>query len=142
MLSKGAFNALLKILEEPPKHVKFILATTDVHKVPETILSRCQRYDFRSISEDDIRERLLYVAKSENVNIDTESLDYITKEAKGGLRNALTLFEQLIVDGSISFSYIESTLGVSSEGEKESFLLKLLEKDISLLTDYDTLLEK
>jgi len=142
MLSKWAFNALLKILEEPPKHVKFILATTDVHKVPETILSRCQRYDFRSISDNDIWERLRFVATAENITIDTQSLDYITKEAKGGLRNALTLFEQLIVDGNISFSYIESTLGVSSEEEKISFLQKLLEKDISLLTDYDTLLEK
>ena len=142
MLSKWAFNALLKILEEPPKHVKFILATTDVHKVPETILSRCQRYDFRSITDEDMWERLRFVATAENITIDNQSLDYITKEAKGWLRNALTLFEQLIVDGNISFFYIESTLGVSSEEEKISFLQKLLEKDISLLTDYDTLLEK
>lgn len=141
MLSKWAFNALLKILEEPPKHVKFILATTDVHKVPETILSRCQRYDFRSISESDIRERLIYVAKSEGIEIDIESLNYITKEAKWWLRNALTLFEQLIVGSSITFSYIESTLWVSSESEKEIFLTKLLAHDTTLLHDYDSLLE-
>ncbi len=142
MLSKWAFNALLKILEEPPKHVKFILATTDVHKVPETILSRCQRYDFRSISEDDMRDRLRFVATAENITIDNQSLDYIIKDARWGLRNALTLFEQLIVDWEINFTYIESTLWVTSEDEKESFLQKLLEKDISLLTDYDSLLEK
>jgi DNA polymerase-3 subunit gamma/tau len=65
MLSKGAFNALLKILEEPPSHLKFILATTESHKIPETILSRCQRYDFKSIAPNDVKERLLFIAKSE-----------------------------------------------------------------------------
>lgn len=65
MLSKGAFNALLKILEEPPKHVKFILATTEIHKVPDTILSRCQRYDFRNHTDKDVEERLKYIAKEE-----------------------------------------------------------------------------
>ena len=142
MLSKWAFNALLKILEEPPKHVKFILATTDVHKVPETILSRCQRYDFRSISEDDMRERLSYVAKSEGIMIDEASLDYIIKDARWGLRNALTLFEQLIVNWEIRFDYIESTLWVSSEDEKNVFLQKILSRDTSLLSDYEALLEK
>jgi len=65
MLSKGAFNALLKILEEPPKHVKFILATTEIHKVPDTILSRCQRYDFKNFSPDEISGRLKYIAEQE-----------------------------------------------------------------------------
>ncbi len=142
MLSKWAFNALLKILEEPPKHVKFILATTDVHKVPETILSRCQRFDFRSISSTDMRARLEYVAEEEWVSIDNESLDYIISEARGWLRNALTLFEQLIVDGKISFSHIEATLWVTSSGEKEAFLQKILTRDTSLLSDYDALLAK
>jgi len=77
MLSKGAFNALLKILEEPPNHVKFILATTETHKVPETIISRCQRYDFKRIDEESIRKRLLFIAESENVKIDDKSLNYI-----------------------------------------------------------------
>ncbi len=67
MLSRPAFNALLKTLEEPPEHVKFVLATTDVHKVPETIVSRTQRYDFRRISESDIAERLRFVAKEEGI---------------------------------------------------------------------------
>lgn len=141
MLSKWAFNALLKILEEPPKHVKFILATTDVHKVPETILSRCQRYDFRSISEHDIQERLSYVANSENIEIDTASLNYIAREAKWWLRNALTLFEQLIVDWKIQFDHVESTLWVSSDNEKDIFLQKILARDTSLLNDYETLVE-
>jgi DNA polymerase III gamma and tau subunits homolog len=67
----------LKILEEPPKHVKFILATTETHKVPETIISRCQRYDFKRIDNDSIRERLLFIAKSEDIKIDEDSLNYI-----------------------------------------------------------------
>ncbi len=82
MLSKGAFNALLKILEEPPKHVKFILATTDIHKVPDTILSRTQRYDFRNISPEDITQRLKYIAKNEKITVDDASLDYITQRAE------------------------------------------------------------
>ena len=83
MLSKGAFNALLKILEEPPVHLKFILATTESHKVPETILSRCQRYDFKSITSEDLKQRLLYIAQVENISIDEESLAFIVKQANG-----------------------------------------------------------
>ena len=82
MLSKGAFNALLKILEEPPSHLKFILATTEIHKIPETILSRCQRYDFKSISPHDVRERLLFIAEKEGVNIDEESIHFIVKQSQ------------------------------------------------------------
>ncbi|MDF1682538.1 MAG: AAA family ATPase [Patescibacteria group bacterium] len=81
MLSKGAFNALLKILEEPPKHVKFILATTETHKVPETIISRCQRYDFKRINENDIKNRINYIAEKEKVSIDEKSLDYIVSNS-------------------------------------------------------------
>lgn len=141
MLSKWAFNALLKILEEPPVHVKFILATTDIHKVPDTILSRCQRYDFRSISYDDMHARLQFVADTEWVKIDDKSLDFIISEAKGALRNALTLFEQLIENDTIIFSRIEEKLGISSIEEKKIFLEKLLVKDISVLSDYDEFLE-
>lgn len=79
MLSKGAFNALLKILEEPPEHVKFILATTEIHKVPDTILSRCQRYDFKNFSDEDILLRLEYIAKQEKVTVDKDSYKYIIK---------------------------------------------------------------
>jgi len=81
MLSKGAFNALLKILEEPPEYVKFILATTETHKVPDTIISRCQRYDMKSISISDIKSRLEFIADEEKIKIDKESLDYIAKNS-------------------------------------------------------------
>ncbi|MEA3387636.1 MAG: AAA family ATPase [Patescibacteria group bacterium] len=81
MLSTGAFNALLKILEEPPEHLKFILATTEVHKIPETILSRTQRYDFKRITNSDIKSRLEFIATKENVSVDKESLDFIINNA-------------------------------------------------------------
>jgi DNA polymerase-3 subunit gamma/tau len=81
MLSKGAFNALLKILEEPPTFVKFILATTETHKVPETIISRCQRYDFKNISENDLNKRLKFIASEEKIKIDEKSLNYIVKDS-------------------------------------------------------------
>jgi len=81
MLSKGAFNALLKILEEPPSFVKFILATTETHKVPDTIISRCQRYDMKSISIEDIKSRLIFISEEEKIKIDKESLDYIAKNS-------------------------------------------------------------
>lgn len=83
MLSTGAFNALLKILEEPPEYVKFILATTETHKVPETIVSRCQKYDFKRIGIIDIKARLEYIAKSEKIKIDAESLEYIANNSGG-----------------------------------------------------------
>lgn len=137
MLSKGAFNALLKILEEPPKHVKFILATTEIQKVPETILSRCQRFDFRSITDEDIRERLKYIANSESIEVDEKSYTYIVKRAEWGLRNAISLFEQLIHDRKISFEYIVKTLGIGSEDEKEAFLEKILVRESSLLDDFE-----
>ncbi len=83
MLSKPAFNALLKTLEEPPEHVKFVLATTDVHKVPETIVSRTQRYDFRRISENDIADRLRFVAKEEGIDAEDAAIVRIAKLARG-----------------------------------------------------------
>jgi DNA polymerase-3 subunit gamma/tau len=81
MLSKGAFNALLKILEEPPSYVKFILATTETHKVPDTIISRCQRYDMKNISLSDIKSRLNFIASEEKIKIDEKSLDYIASNS-------------------------------------------------------------
>jgi|GEM_PF-6283605 len=83
MLSTGAFNALLKTLEEPPSHVKFILATTEIEKVPETIRSRSLRFDFRKISETDIVKRLEFVVKSEGIKADNEALCIIAKAARG-----------------------------------------------------------
>ncbi len=94
MLSIGAFNALLKTLEEPPPHVKFILATTDVHKLPATILSRCQRFDFHRITPENISARLKYVAESENIKLDDDAAILISRIADGALRDALSILDR------------------------------------------------
>lgn len=99
MLSQGAFNALLKTLEEPPSHVIFILATTEPHKIPATILSRCQRFDFQSLDKADIVERLNYVLNAENIKATPEAVDLIAESSEGGMRDALSLLDQ-----SISYS--------------------------------------
>ena len=96
MLSTGAFNALLKTLEEPPEHVKFVLATTEVHKLPATILSRCQRFDFHRISPEDIAARLTYVAKEENLQLTPGAANLIARLADGALRDALSILDQCI----------------------------------------------
>ena len=93
MLSVGAFNALLKIMEEPPEHVIFILATTEVHKIPATILSRCQRFDFRRIDPKVIAERVKYVCQQENILIDEDAASLIARLAEGGMRDALSLLD-------------------------------------------------
>jgi len=96
MLSAAAFNAFLKTLEEPPPYAKFILATTEKHKILPTILSRCQIYDFRRINLEDITDHLAYVAKSESISYDEEALHIIAQKADGGLRDALSMFDQLV----------------------------------------------
>ena len=96
MLTTEAFNALLKTLEEPPRHVVFILATTEVHKIPVTILSRCQRFDFRRIPHAEIVERLAWIAGQENLQIDRSVLGMIARQAQGGMRDALSLMDQVI----------------------------------------------
>ena len=99
MLSTGAFNALLKTLEEPPEHVKFILATTEPQKLPATILSRCQRFDFKRISNEDIKKDLSYVCKEANIEITDEALNLIAVLAEGGMRDALSILERCSQDG-------------------------------------------
>ena len=113
MLSTAAFNALLKTLEEPPSHVVFILATTDPQKVPETIHSRCQRFDFRRISQEALVSRLGAVCVSEGVEFEGEALDLIAHRAEGGMRNALTSLEQLIAfgEGRVTLEVAERMLG-------------------------------
>ena len=96
MLSQSAFNALLKTLEEPPPHVLFILATTEVHKIPVTILSRCQRYDFKRVAVDKIKEQLASITSKEKIKIQDETLYILSQEADGSLRDALSLMDQLI----------------------------------------------
>ena len=96
MLSQSAFNALLKTLEEPPPHVLFILATTEVHKIPVTIISRCQRYDFKKVAVDKIKEQLASITSKEKIKIQDETLYILSQEADGSLRDALSLMDQLI----------------------------------------------
>lgn len=96
MLSQGAFNALLKTLEEPPVHVIFILATTEPHKIPATILSRCQRFDFQALDKSDIVQRLNYVLEKENIKSTKEAVDLIADSSEGGMRDALSLLDQAI----------------------------------------------
>ena len=113
MLSNTAFNALLKTLEEPPAHVIFILATTEPYKIPNTILSRCQRFDFQTISIDDILKRLHIVANEENIKITDEALHQIAQSAEGGMRDALSLFDQCISYCTGSEITIDDVLAVS-----------------------------
>lgn len=116
MLSIGAFNALLKTLEEPPPHVIFILATTEVHKLPATILSRCQRFDFHRISPSDIAERLKFVCKSENVTIDDNAALLLAGLADGAMRDALSLLDQCISKNEhITEDIVRQTAGLADK---------------------------
>lgn len=115
MLTNQAFNALLKTLEEPPKNVIFILATTEVHKVLDTIKSRCQRFDFKRITTDDIAKHLRYIADKEQINITDDALSYIAQNSAGGMRDSIALLDQLSVlnstDSAISVDDINRLLG-------------------------------
>ena len=95
MLSKSAFNALLKIIEEPPEHVVFILATTDFDKVPDTIVSRTQRYNFRLIDESTVADHLAFIAKEESIKINTDALNLIAERGGGSLRDSISLLDQI-----------------------------------------------
>ncbi|MGN0046832.1 MAG: DNA polymerase III subunit gamma/tau [Eggerthellaceae bacterium] len=119
MLSTAAFNALLKTLEEPPSHVVFILCTTDPQKVPATIHSRCQRFDFHRISNEEIVARLGAICVEEDVTFEPEALDLIAARSDGGMRNALTTLEQLMVfgEGTVSLASAESLLGSLDAGD-------------------------
>lgn len=114
MLSQAAFNAFLKTLEEPPAYVKFILATTEKHKIIPTILSRCQVFDFKRISVDDIAQYLAFVAKNENVQADDEALHMIAQKADGAMRDALSIFDQLVsfTTGNITYQSVVENLHV------------------------------
>ncbi|OIP51804.1 DNA polymerase III, subunit gamma and tau [Candidatus Gracilibacteria bacterium CG2_30_37_12] len=129
MLSKGAFNALLKTLEEPPKHVKFILATTEIHKIPDTIISRSQRYDFKRIKNEDIIERLYFIAHEEQIQVEESALELIARLAKGGLRDAITLFEQYSVGGVLKRKYIEENLELIGDDFLSDFIEALIAKE-------------
>ena len=114
MLSQGAFNALLKTLEEPPAHVIFILATTEVHKLPATVLSRCQRFDFKRISPEDISARLIQIAEGEGVKITADAAALIARLADGGMRDAVSLLDRCCARGTdIDSSVVSSAAGIA-----------------------------
>ena len=117
MLSISAFNALLKIIEEPPEHLLFILATTELHKVPATILSRCQRFSFRRISQEDIAARLQYVAYQENIDLDDSAARVIARLADGGMRDGLSLLDQCAsaTTGELNAERVYQCLGIAGE---------------------------
>lgn len=143
MLSKWAFNALLKTLEEPPSHVKFILATTEIHKIPDTIISRTQRYDFKKISENDIIGRLLFVAENENISVEKEALELIARLSRWWLRDALTLFEQYSIWGKLLLSYLMENLQLVGDEFLDIFVHNLVKKDKTIvLENLDFLREK
>ena len=133
MLSIAAFNALLKTLEEPPDHVVFILATTDPQKVPETIHSRCQRFDFRRISNESIVSRLGAVCVAEGVEFEGDALDLIAHHAGGGMRNALTSLEQTIAfgEGKVTLAVAERMLGGVDSGDLANIVQALGKRDAS-----------
>ena len=118
MLTNQAFNALLRTLEEPPSHGKFIMCTTDIHKVPDTIISRCQRFDFNRISINDIKESVNSILSKEKINSDLESVEAIAVKSEGSMRDALSILDQIIAfsDNKINYKDVEKILGlVSSE---------------------------
>lgn len=135
MLTTAAFNALLKTLEEPPAHVIFVLCTTDPQKILETILSRCQRFDFHRIGNEDIEYRLAYVCEQEGFDYDDEALAIVARHAKGGMRDALSTLEQLSVfgNGSVHADDARSLLGEVSDQILGEFSRAIADRDVAEL---------
>lgn len=135
MLTTAAFNALLKTLEEPPAHVIFVLCTTDPQKILETILSRCQRFDFHRIGNEDIEHRLSYVCEQEGFDYDDEALAIVARHAKGGMRDALSTLEQLSVfgNGSVHADDARSLLGEVSDQILGEFSRAIADRDVAEL---------
>lgn len=134
MLSTGAFNALLKTLEEPPPYVIFILATTEVHKIPITVLSRCQRYDFRRINNDVIAAQIEYLLKEEKVEAEPAAIRYVAKTADGSMRDALSLLEQCIsfyYGQKLTYENVLDVLGAVDTGIFSQLLREIIEKDVT-----------
>lgn len=135
MLSKSAFNALLKTLEEPPEHVVFILATTDADKLPATILSRVQRFNFRLISEADVVAHLRAIAEAECIAIDDDALRLIAEQGQGSFRDSISLLDQLqhVADGAITAQLIEESLGLASAQDVDALLAAAAAGDIAAI---------
>ena len=134
MLSTSAFNALLKTLEEPPEHVVFILATTELHKLPATIISRCQRFDFRRIRIDCICGRLKYIAAQEGIRLDDDAARSIAKQAQGGMRDAISLFELCAAGGAeVTLARVQEALGLSDSEQMQKTAAALAAGDMKTL---------
>ncbi len=125
MLSTSAFNALLKIMEEPPPYVKFILATTEIHKVPATIISRCQRYDFRRIQQKDLVSRLLYIAEQEHISIEPSAAELMARLSDGGMRDAISLLDRCSAYGETITAQMTAEAAGAAGRE---YLIQLLEQ--------------
>lgn len=140
MLSIGAFNALLKTLEEPPDHVLFILATTELNKVPATILSRCQRFDFRRIGAEDIAQRLLYVAGQEGIALNEGAARFIARLADGAMRDALSMLDRAAASGAADEETVARALGVLGQDDIRQFATYIkqgsLAEAVRLLGEY------
>lgn len=143
MLTTGAFNALLKTLEEPPEHVIFILATTEPHKIPLTIISRCQSFEFKPIPKNTMIERLKYICDKENISIDDESLSQIAIDSNGGMRDAIGMIDQLNAysDGTIKKEDVILLNGRISDTEIENLLDKLFKSEIKECFDFSTMID-
>ncbi len=135
MLSASAFNALLKTLEEPPAHVVFILATTEVQKIPNTILSRCQRFDFRMISQKEISQHLAEICRQENIPFEEEALWLIARQGKGSMRDSQSLLEQVVTfsEQNVSVEKVVASLGLVQREVVNQTLKALITKDMSAL---------
>lgn len=136
MLTKEAFNALLKTLEEPPEHVIFILATTEADKILPTIISRCQRYDFKTLSLNDMKEQLKFIGKNEGVDIPDDVLELIYESSGGSVRDAVSILERIMVTclgEEITLEKSEEVLGVTSAKKMEEFLMEIKEKNYTKL---------
>jgi DNA polymerase-3 subunit gamma/tau len=133
MLSKSAFNALLKTLEEPPEHVKFLFATTEVNKVPVTVLSRCQRFDLRRIPAEKLAAHFSEVSKAEGVEIETEAVGMIARAAEGSARDGLSILDQAIAHGAgtVTAEQVRDMLGLADRGRIRRLLQLILSGDAS-----------
>ena len=133
MMTAGAFNALLKTLEEPPEHVIFILATTEPHKILPTILSRCQRYDFSKVSDNDIKERLKTILENENIDYNDEAINLIISLADGGMRDALSILDQVLAysGDKLSVQDVLDIFALESNEEKINLINSIVDGDVS-----------
>lgn len=137
MLSKGAFNALLKVLEEPPEHLIFILATTEPEKLPATIISRCQRYDFKRVSVENIVKNMEDIAIKEDVRIDTKALELIARNSDGAMRDALSILDQCLSfsQDEITYDYVISILGIVNNDLMFSLVDDIIDKNTENVLD-------